>query len=514
MKRQPPLDPEQLLLERDAAIVERDLARAELIVRDARIAVLEAQVETLTTQLAAALRALSDIQSQLKTSSANSSKPPSSDMPWAKRAPPKAKGKKAGGQEGHEGRTFEPFAAESVAEVIPLLPGACSQCGVGFAPESVPAGPLGIFQTVELPPSVPFVVEYQRFERCCASCGGHTRAPLPVGVGPSPFGPRLCAMIATWAIKFHLSRRQIQALCHSQFGLALSVGAIQGIIERAGEACEKVVTELSTALQQAKVVNADETGAAHQGGGAKKKRHWLWVATTATIAVYIVAADRGTEALEKLLGADFKGIVGCDRWRPYETLYGDNRQICWAHLGREGQSAVDRAAVMLKSQDAAVRLRGEVLLAWGEAFLALYKTIFKSWWRFKEGDISRPGLRGAMVSHKMDFARLLHDGKRLDDKKIPGTCRDLLRQWGVLWTFVTVEGVEPTNNEAERALRQPVLLRKKSQGTRSDKGKKTLGTLLGVVETCRRQSRSVIDFLETAIRNHRAGLPPPSLLPA
>jgi transposase len=311
-----------------------------------------------------------------------------------------------------------------------------------------------------------------------------------------------------------LSRRQIQALCHSQFGLAISVGAIQAIIERAAEACESAVEDLAAAIKQAKVVSADETGAAHQGGGAKKKRHWLWVAAAAFGAIYLVAADRGTDALRKLLGDDFKGIVGCDRWRPYETLYGDNRQICWAHLGREGQSALDRAEVMLKSKDEAVRAKGEVLLAWGKAFMGLYKAIFKSWGRFKDGEYSRAGLRGAMTTHKLDFAGLLRQGALLGDKKVAGTSRDLLRQWPVLWTFVTVPGVEPTNNEAERALRQPVLLRKKSQGTRSDKGKTTLGTLLGVVETCRRQSRSVIDFLETAIQNRRTGLPPPSLLPA
>lgn len=96
---------------------------------------------------------------------------------------------------------------------------------------------------------------------------------------------------------------------------------------------------------------------------------------------------------------------------------------------------------------------------------------------------------------------------------MPGTCRDLLRQWRVLWTFVTVTGVEPTNNEAERAVRQPVLLRRKSGGTRSEKGKKALGILLSVVETCRRQNRQVIDYFEDVMRNRRCGQPLPSLVP-
>lgn len=482
--------------------------------RDGRIATLEKQVETLTTTLNAAMSRLTDLEARLKMNSGNSSKPPSSDKPGVKRRPQKERGKKAGGQEGHEGKTFQPFAAESVAETKPVMPATCGKCGAAFAPDAAPVGAPIIFQTVELPPIIPLVIEFQRHELCCPGCGIHTRAPLPTDVGASPFGPRLSAVIASWAIKFHLSRRQIQALCHSLFNLDISVGAIQAIIERVADACEKPVAELQTAIQNAAVVNADETGHAHQGGGAKKKRHWLWVAATAFGAIYVVAADRGQAALGKLLGKDFKGTVCCDRWRPYESLYGDNRQLCWAHLGREGQSAVDRAAVMLKSKDAAVRAKGEALLAWGQAFLALYKAMFKSWDRFNDGGICRKGLFGAMVSHKVAFAQLFRQGAQLEDSKVAGTSRDLIRQWRVLWTFVTVPDVEPTNNEAERAVRQPVLLRRKSGGTRSEKGKKALGILLSVVETCRRQNRQVIDYFEDVMRSHRRGQPPPSLVPA
>lgn len=510
MENQALLNLERLVAERDAVIAERDAAIAE---RDIRIATLESQVATLTEHLTAALSRISDLEARLKMNSNNSSKPPSSDM-GRKRRPPKSKGKKPGGQEGHEGRTFQPFAEESVSETKVLKPSSCGKCGTALGPDAAPSGAPFIFQTVELPPLPPLVVEYRCPELSCPHCGGHTREGLPEGIGPSPFGPRLCALVVTWAIKFHLSRRQIAALLHSQYGLAISTGAIQAIVERAAAACEPSVDELKRFVQSSPVVNADETGAAHQGGGAKKKRHWLWTAATTFCAIYVVAPDRGREGLTKLLGKDFKGIVGCDRWKPYESLFGENRQLCWAHLGREGQSAVDRANVMLKSKDKAVHARGEILLAWGQAFLALHKQMFVSWHRFKDGGTCRNGLFGAMVSHKTAFLELFQRGALLDDKFVARTCRDLLRQWSVLWTFVTVPGVEPTNNEAERAVRQPVLLRKKSQGTRSETGKNALGILLSVVETCRRQGRSIIDYFEAAIGNHRLGQPPPSLLPA
>lgn len=497
---------ERLILERDAAVAERDAAIAERDAALARIVTLERQVEMLMSRLA-------ELEARLKTNSSNSSKPPSSDMHGRKHRPRNKSNNKAGGQEGHEGKTFQPFAAEQVSQIQLLKPSACGKCGTTIDSDAVVHGEPVTWQTVELPPVTPLVIEYQRYAVCCAGCGAKTRGSLPEGVGSSPYGPRLCALVTGWAFKFHLSRRQIQALLHSQYGLKISVGAIQAIIERVATACAPVVEELCVAVQNAAVVNADETGAAHQGGGAKKKRHWLWVGVTLFYAVYMVSGNRGTDALAKLLGKDFGGIVVCDRWRPYESLFGKNRQLCWAHIAREGQSAIDRAEPRLKSIDEAVKASGESLLAWGQTFLEHYENMFDTWYRFKRGEIARQQLIVAMAPHQTAIQDHLTTGLSLSDKKVATTCKDLLRQWDVLWTFVTIEDVEPTNNAAERAMRQPVMLRKKSQGTRSEEGKEALGILLSVTETCRRQAISVIDYLESVCKNVRLGLPPPSLLP-
>lgn len=511
MEQQPP--PSQMRTGLDPTRSDYESMIAE---RDAKIVVLESQVATLTAQLTAMMAKVAEQEARLKQGSSNSSKPPSSDGP-ANRTPRtnKPTGKKAGGQAGHEGKTIAPFAAEDV-KPEPVVPPNCGNCGNAFATDAPCTSPPYLFQQIEIPPVPPMVTEYQLHARCCAACGGITRGELPDGVGPSPYGPRLMALVATWAIKFHLSRRQIRSMLHSQYGLAMSTGTIQDIIERVAKACEKPVMELKAAINNAPVANADETGHAHQGGGAKGKRHWLWVAVTLWGAIYATAADRGAEGLAMILNKDFKGVVGCDRWRPYESCFGENRQLCWAHLKREGQSAVDRAEVMLKSEDEAVRARGEALLAWGQVFLKLYKAMFTSWHRFENGEYGRPGLRGAMVGHQTDFRALFERGLPHEDKLVRRLCKDLLRpvQWGALWTFVTKEGVEPTNNPAEQAMRQPVLLRRKSGGTRSKTGMKALATLLSVVETCRRQSRAVIDYFEAVIRSQRLGTPPPSLLPA
>lgn len=497
------------MAEFDAVVAEHN---ALIAGRDAQIAVLQDQVAALTTQVATLL---AQLESQRKQNSNNSSKPPSSDPPHGPFRANKPTGKKPGRRDGHEGVTNTPFAADEVT-AAPLVPGSCGHCGSDFDPDAPCTSAPLVFQSIDLPETPPAVIEYQRQERCCASCGRLTRASLPDDVGLSPYGPRLQAMVVTWALQFHLSRLQIQALLASQYGLTICTATIQTIIERMASACEKPVEELKTAINNAPVVNADETGHKHQGGGAKGKRHWLWVAVTLGIAVFAAAADRGADGLAMILNKGYKGIVGCDRWKPYESCFGANRQLCWAHLKREGQGAVDRAEVLMKSKDQAVRACGERLLAWGQVFLKEYEAMFASWGRFKAGGLTRPGLRGVMVCHQTSFRELFNQGLTLEDKKVKGMSKDLLRpvQWKSLWTFVTVEGVEPTNNRAEQAIRQPVLLRRKSGGTRSAIGMKALATLLSVVETCRRQGLSIVGYFEAVIRSQRLGQPPPSLVPA
>jgi transposase len=96
---------------------------------------------------------------------------------------------------------------------------------------------------------------------------------------------------------------------------------------------------------------------------------------------------------------------------------------------------------------------------------------------------------------------------------IGGMCRELYQHRDWLWTFLEVDGVEPTNNASERALRHAVIWRKLSFGTQSAQGSRFVATILTVVETCRQQSRSVFDYLTTAMQAHFAHESTPSLLP-
>jgi len=108
---------------------------------------------------------------------------------------------------------------------------------------------------------------------------------------------------------------------------------------------------------------------------------------------------------------------------------------------------------------------------------------------------------------------LLEDGTTLDHAKTRRACQNILKLASALWTFVAVDGVEPTNNAAERALRRAVVWRRRSFGTQSAEGSRFAARLLTVVTTLRQQERDVLDYLTAACAAALRGQLAPSLLP-
>jgi len=134
--------------------------------------------------------------------------------------------------------------------------------------------------------------------------------------------------------------------------------------------------------------------------------------------------------------------------------------------------------------------------------------------RFREGEITRRALRRRLNPIRRRLDRLL---RRHVDNSVPAARRiakDLLEYGEALWTFARIEGVEPTNNAAERAVRKGVLWRKGSFGSQSAEGSRFAERMLTVSESLRAQGRSIPDFVETAVRASLRMGTPPSLLPA
>jgi transposase len=203
--------------------------------------------------------------------------------------------------------------------------------------------------------------------------------------------------------------------------------------------------------------------------------------------------------VDALLGSQFGGVVGSDRWSAYSRFPAERRALCHAHLKRAFQGLVDRGGV------------AEPVGHWG---LAEIERLFGLWHQFRAGEFARQELRRRLVPLQARLGRLLRRGQESPDRKAAGLCRELRKWWPALWTFARVEGVEPTNNASERALRPAVLWRKGSFGADSEAGSQFAERLLTMVATCRQQGQSLPDFLVAAGNAALQNTAAPSLLRA
>jgi transposase len=433
---------------------------------------------------------IADLEERLNKNSTNSSKPPSSDPPSVKRRPPTpASDKKRGGQPGQRRQARPLVPPEQLRQVFECKPPRCRWCGDALAgddPEPIR------HQVAEVPPVLPVVDEYRLHRLKCPRCRTLTCATLPPGVPQGAFGPRLRAILSVLAGGYRLGKRPIRQLAFDLLGLSISIGMICRLERQAAAELEAPVEELREYVREAAVAHIDETSW-WQG----RDRMWLWTAVTRLATVFTIAPSRGADVARDILGTDPQKVVISDRLKSY--LWIKRRQFCWAHLDRDFQAMSDRGG-----ESAEV---GRLLLGHSER-------LFDWWHRVRDGTMARATLRSKVAMMRFSFREDLRRGVASGHSKTAGTCRELLAGEAHLWTFVRVEGVEPTNNDAERALRHGVIYRKLSGGTDSEAGSRFVERMLSVVATCRQQEINVLDYLTRCYQAHLDGQPAPSLVPA
>jgi transposase len=344
----------------------------------------------------------------------------------------------------------------------------------------------------ELPPIEPEVHEYRLHRLACPHCHTVTWGALPDGVPRTSFGPRLHAALSLLTGAYRLSKRQVVQLCSDLLGLTISVGMVAKLERITAAVLERPVAELAEQVKAAEAANIDETG--WREGGRKA---WLWVVVTAAGIVFRVARSRAGAVAQDLLGEQPKPIVISDRFPGYEWIKLGSRQICWAHLRRDMQAMIDR-----DGDGAEVGRR----LLWQSGKL------FEAWHKARDGTIQRSTFLQTVAWLRPMVRSTLECGAARACPKTASTCGELLRLWDCLWTFTRVEGVEPTNNAAERALRHAVIWRRISGGTDSEVGSRFVERVLSAVATCRQQERSVLDCLTRCHRARLLGKEVPTLI--
>ncbi len=479
----------------EAHAVIRELWAAVQEVRTAHAALVAAHT-ALVAEHTALRERLARLEARLGQNSQNSSRPPSSDPPWT--PPPPAKrppsGRKPGGQRGHVAHQREVLPPEHVDHLVAVWPEQCAYCGEALPQDyGLVVAEAVRHQVTELPPVRVEVTEYQLQRLRCPGCGLETRAALPPGVPTGAFGPRLQAAVAGISGRYRLSRRAVVGILADLVGAQVAVGSVDALCQATSDALAAPVTELAQAVRAVPVANADETSWLQAN-----KLCWLWVVVTGWITVFSIAPSRRGEVIKRMLGEDFAGIVTSDRYQGYLWLGTLRRQLCWAHLKRDFQGLVDRGGAAKEV---------------GQPALALVTRLFAAWHAARHDPTARENLPATMLPIQEEFRTLLETGQTSPSPKASGLCHALLALWPALWPFITVPGVEPTNNAAERAIRPAVLWRKQSLGTKTEAGNQFVARLLSVAATCQQQHRPLLDYLTAVCSAQQHGQPIPSLLP-
>jgi transposase len=432
-----------------------------------------------------------DLEARLKLNSTNSSKPPSSDPIGLKRRPPAPpSGKERGGQPGPRKARRILGPPEKVRATVDCKPAAGRRCGRGLSGDD--PEPL-IHQVAELPRIEPIVDGYRLRRLTCPGCRATTCGVLPEGVPTGGFGPYLQAVLAMFAGAYRLSRRRIRQGAADLFALSISTGMITEPERRSAAALEAPYNERAIAVHHAAVTDIDETS-----WRERLRKVGLWAVITPLLTAFTVARNRSGEVAKALLGSEDGQVVGSDRFGAYDWIMARWRQVGWAHLRRDFQAMIDRGGA------------GETT---GRRLLSLSNRLFRHGHRVRDGALEWGVFQERMNRLRREVKHALQEGSRCPCAATAATCFEVLKVEEGLWTFARVQGVEPTNNAAERALRHAVLWRRSSGGTDSTDGSRFVERMLTVVATCRQQGRNVLDYLSTCFQADCRGQAIPSLLP-
>jgi transposase len=303
----------------------------------------------------------------------------------------------------------------------------------------------------------------------------------------------LQAAVVTLTARHRISRRGITELAGDLFGVTLCAGAVDAICQRASDALAGPHCQLQDWVLDQAAVHVDETGWRTCGEGRA-----LWTATTPEATFLQIATHCNREQFDALIGTSYPGIVVSDRWNGFSHLDPNQRQVCWSHLQRDFRRHADGL--------------GEQK-TFGESGLELTRRVFAAWRAYQHEHHDRQRLQTEIAPIQTQLRQLLEDAspKSRRTRSHRRFANNLLKVWPALWTFTTIDGVEPTNNPAERALRAPVIHRKLSLGTQSNDGERFAERALSAAATCRLQRRSLFTCLSELITAHTRGDPFPAL---
>jgi transposase len=460
------------------------------------LALVRAELAQARAELVEARAEIVDLRARLGQNSQNSSRPPSSDLSKPRPAGDQhKKGKKQrrkrGAQPGHHAKFAPPPAQVDV--VHEYRAERCQHCARDLTKGRL-TGSVVNHYVYELPEIRPTVHDHQCLDVECPHCGLVTPASLPPEVPTGAYGPSVQAMTGLLRGELRQSVRQTSAVLTHVMHVPMSPGMVAKTQEQVSRVLAAPHQEALDFAHTYDRPHADETSWRQD-----KHKAWLWVAVCGLVTVFLVRLSRSAVAAKELLGETIRGLLTTDRFSAYRWAKPAQRQLCWSHLKRDFASFLDY---------------GPPARQVGKRLLVDTRRLFRYWHRVRHGTLSRAKFQALMAPVRQRILEQLAAGEALSVKKVPGMCTEILKLKEALFTFVDHEGLEPTNNSAERALRFVVLWRKGSFGSDAECGSRFVERFLTVRATLRAQQRDLYSYLKAACTAALHGAPIPSVLPA
>ncbi len=442
------------------------------------------------------------IVARLRKNSSNSSRPPSSDditKPETKNK--NGEKRRIGAQPGHPQNKRTPFPEEEIDKFHDYKLASCPDCnGEVTLLDKEPR----IIQQVELKEIIVTKEEHRSYPVWCENCQRiHYMSFPPEVVKEGLFKERLTALVAYMKYVDHASFSTIKKFIRDILQIKnVSRGYLRKVLRKVSDSLEKPYEELLALLPLEKKVNVDETG--HKENGDK---FWTWVFKADLYVLFKIDKSRGSEVLIDVLGKEFNGVLGCDYFSSYRKYMKDFNiivQFCLAHLIRD-------IRFLVSFPDKETRVYGEKLL---KSVKELFKVIHE------REEMTEQAFKHALTNAKGEIMAIAIEdapsslNKNGKEKKIEAQnmARRFRTHGKAYFEFITIPGIESTNNVAEQAVRFVVIDRMITQGTRSIKGRQTSERLWTVIATCRLQGRSAYDFILKAVNAYFHKQAAPSLL--
>jgi len=460
--------------------------------KDEELEQLRQEKSTLRDQVARLSERISVLEAQLAKDSHNSHLPPSSDrfhrQPKSLR---KSSGKKPGGQAGHPGSTLKLSPTPDQVIVHPVE--VCQHCQQDL--REVESLQVERRQVLDLPPKRVLVIEHQAQQKCCPACHQISLAAFPDDIrAPVQYGAAIGAVGVYLVQQQLLPYERACEVVEDLLGPPMSVGTLQGLVERCAKQLEAVEQQIKTALSRAEVLHQDETGLYVAG-----QRHWMHVSATEQLTHYAVHPKRGKEALDAIgILADFHGVSVHDGWRSYWQFLCQHA-LCNVHHLRELTFLYEEQlqAWAGKMKELLLDIKAAVEQARAEGRSSLHPLEVADW--------------------KARYRALLAEGYQANPPDPPpetskkgrrkqSAARNLLdrlstHQEAVL-LFLDNFAVPFDNSLAERDIRMVKVQQKISGCFRSPAGAQAFCRIRGYLSTLRKQGLAVLTALEQALVGH------------